>query len=193
VAKLSGLAEYFDPGLELCDVPGRGGIKRDYVVPLASAELGLWCQMVAEVSGRVHAASSAAEIQEIVDRIERELPDLGDSGRTMAQRTLGDTYLQMMADGVSHAHIQYCGNTAYAWIVGGEEAAERYWTSGGRPGEAHRPANRQERRAVGRTNTAVASGTSTQASTSGTTSRTGSSRSGRARGGRGRKSSPTGT
>jgi hypothetical protein len=188
VAKLSGLGNYFNPGLELGGVPGRDDVERDYVVPLASAELGLWCQMVAEVSGRIHAASTPDEIKDVVDRIENDLPDLDGGPLTMAQRTLGKAYDQMVADGVSHAHIQYCGATAYAWIVGGEEAAERYWTSGGRLGEAARPANRQERRAVGQTSTAAANGTNTPASTSGTRSPNRSSGSGRARRSRGRKS-----
>ena len=188
MAKLSGLSQYFTPGLELCDVPGADGVGRAYVVPLASAELGLWCQMVAEVSGRIHAASTTDEIKDVVDRIERDLPDLDGGPLTMAQRTLGGAYDQMTADGVSHQHIQFCGATAYAWIVGGEEAAERYWKSGGRPGEAAGPANRAARRAVGRTSSAAAAATNTPASTSGTRSRSGSSRNGRGRGSRGRKS-----
>ncbi|WP_433793937.1 DUF7426 family protein [Actinoplanes sp. CA-252034] len=192
MAKLSGLSRYFNPGLELGGVPGRDGAEREYVVPLASAELGLWCQQLAEVAGRIHAASTPHEIQDVVDRIEHDLPKL-DGHQTLAQRVLGTAYDQMMTDGVTHAHIQYCGHTAYAWIVGGEEAAARFWTSGGQSGEAARPANRAERRAAGRTNTAAANATNTPASTSGTRSRTRSSRSGRAKGGRGRRSSPTGT
>jgi hypothetical protein len=187
MAKLSGLADYFDPGLTL-EVPGADGVEREYVIPLASAELGLWCQMVAELAGEITKASTAEEIQAVTARID-ELPD--PDSRTMAQRTLGDAYDRMTADGVSHAHIQYCGATAYAWIVGGEEAAERYWKSGGHP-EAPRPANRQERRAAGRTSTAAAAATPRPGSTSGTRSQKTSSSSGRAKASPGRKSSPTG-
>jgi hypothetical protein len=190
VAKLTGLGQYFSPGLEL-SVPDASGTEHDYVVPLASAELGLWCQQLAEVSGRIHAASTPAEIQEIVDRIEQEMPRL-DGNKTLAQRVLGDAYDQMTADRIPHAYVQYCGNTAYAWIVGGEEAAERYWTSGGRPGEAPSPANRAERRAAGRMNTAAANETRSPGSSSGTRSRSRSSRRGRAKGTPGPTSSTTG-
>ncbi len=187
MAKLSGLSEFFRPGLELGGVPGRDEVERSYVVPLPSAELGLWCQLLAEQGGRIHSASTAEEMQEIITAIEAELPELGADAKTMAQKVLGSAYAAMMADGVDHLSIQYCGNTAYAWIVGGEEAAERYWKSGGQPGEAQRPANRQERRA-GRTNTGAANATKQPASTSGTRSPTRSSRRGRARGTRGQRS-----
>ncbi|MEU8821800.1 hypothetical protein [Actinoplanes sp. NPDC048796] len=187
MAKLGSLGEYFNPGLELT-VPDKDGVERDYVVPLASAELGLWCQLLAEQGGRIHSASTAEEMQEVIAAIEAELPELGVDAKTMAQRCLGTAYAEMMADGVSHLHIQYCGNTAYAWIVGGEEAAERYWRSGGQLGEAQRPANRQERRAAGRTNTASANGTPSPASTRTTKSRSRSSGRGRGRATRGQTS-----
>ncbi len=186
MAKLSGLSQYFDPGLTLGGVPGRDGSEREYVVPLPDAELGLWCQLLAEAGGRIHAASTEEEMQAAIGRIEA-LPELKGDDLTLAQRTLGAAYQAMMADGVSHPHIQYCGATAYAWIVGGEEAAERYWKSGGRP-EAWGPVpNRADRRA-GRTSTGAAGGTRTPASTSGTTSPSRSSGRGRARGSRGRRS-----
>jgi hypothetical protein len=188
MAKLSGLSEYFNPGLELADVPGRDDQLHSYVVPLPSAELGLWCQMMAEAAGRIHSSSTADEMQKIIDLIEEEIPDLAVDTKTMAQRVLGDTYAQMVADGVDHFHIQFCGATAYAWIVGGEEAAERYWKSGGRAGEAPGPANRQERRAAGRTSTASGNATRSRASTRTTKSPSKSPKPTKATASRGRRS-----
>lgn len=161
-ARLDDLDAYWSPGLTLT-VKGR-----EYTLPLPSAELGLWCRRLAEVTGEVHNASSEQEIQAAVARIEA-LPQLpGDL--SLPERVLGDVYQQMAADQVPDPHIQFCGQTGYIWIIGGEDAAERYWTSGGRP-EAQRPTNRQERRAqTGGNRTAGDGKTPPPASTSGTTS-----------------------
>ncbi|BAL85463.1 hypothetical protein AMIS_2430 [Actinoplanes missouriensis 431] len=192
MAKLSGLREYFNPELTLA-VPDRHGVEREYVIPPASAELGLWCQMLAEVTGRLRTATAPEELQEVFDSIENELPQLGKGIRTLEQRTLSTAYDLMVADGVLHEHIKFCGRVAYLWIVRDEDEAERYWKSGGRPGEAPGPANRAERRAAGRTNTAAAAETPKPGSSSTTRSRNGSSRNRRARGGRGQRSSNSGT
>lgn len=165
--RLHDLDVYWSPGLTLT-VKGR-----EYTLPLPSAELGLWCRRLAEVTGEVHNASSEQEIQAAVDRIE-SLPQLpGDL--SLPERVLGDVYPQMAADEVPDPYIQFAGQTGYIWIISGEEAAERYWTSGGRP-EAPRPTNRQARRAqirarTGGSRTAEADATPPPASTSGTTSR----------------------
>jgi hypothetical protein len=165
MARFDDLDRYFDPGLTLT-VRGK-----EYVLPLPPAELGLWCRRVAEAAGAVNAASTPQELEAAVGRV-HALPDLpGDL--TLPERTLGDAYRQMVADGVPDPYITFCGNTAYVWIIGGEQAAEAYWTSGGRP-EALGPGNRASRRAAertGGTSTAVASGTRPPASTSGTNTR----------------------
>ncbi|MFG2059664.1 hypothetical protein ACGFI9_37200 [Micromonospora sp. NPDC048930] len=178
-AKLGDLDEYWSPGLTLT-VKGK-----EYTVPLASAELGLWCRRIAQITGDIHGASTEAEMQAAVARIEA-LPDLpGDL--SLEERVLGPVYQQMVDDKVEDPYIQFSGQTGYIWIIAGEEAAERYWTSGGRP-EAWGPVpNRADRRA-GRTSTGAAGTTKPQASTSGTTSPTRSSGRGRARGSRGRRS-----
>ncbi|XTZ18192.1 DUF7426 family protein [Micromonospora echinospora] len=184
-AKLGDLDEYWSPGLTLT-VRGR-----EYVVPLASAELGLWCRRLAQITGDLHAASTETEMQAVVERIEA-LPQLPDGDKlSLPERVLGDVYQQMADDQVPDPYIQFCGQTAYIWIIGGEEAAERYWTSGGRP-EGRSPANRKERRAASKggssttTSTAGASTTPSPASGTGTNSR----KSGRRRGSesRGRRS-----
>lgn len=161
------LDQYFDPGLTLT-VRGK-----EYVLPLPSAELGLWCRRVAQAAGEVHAASTEDEMQAAIDRV-NALPELpGGKDVTLPERVLGDVYQQLMAAEVPDPYIQFCGQTAYIWIIGGEEAAGRYWTSGGHP-EAWSPTNRSVRRAqarAGGTNTVADGTTRTPASTSGTTSR----------------------
>jgi hypothetical protein len=168
---LTDLDRYFSPGLTLTV------LGREYTVPLASAELGLWCRRLAQITGELHAASTEAEMQAVVDRIEA-LPQLpGGDDLSLPERVLGDAYERMVNDQVPDPYIQFCAQTAYIWIIGGEEAAERFWTSGGRP-EGWGPANRRERRAAHRqggssttTSTAAASTTPSPGSGNGTSSR----------------------
>lgn len=162
---LGDLDAYFSPGLELT-VRGKG-----YTVPLASAELGLWCRTIAEATGAVSEDSSPEEMRQAVSRLER-LPQLPGE-MSLAQRLLGSAYDEMVSDQVPDVYIEFCSATAYIWIIAGEEQAQRYWESGGRP-EARRPGNRADRRAeakAGVNGTAAASGTPSPASTSGTRSR----------------------
>lgn len=164
--KLDDLDQYLNPGLILT-VKGR-----EYTVPLPSAELGLWCRRGTVAMGDINAASTDAEMQAAVDRMQ-QLPALPGEDLTMSQRMLGTAYAEMVADGVEDPYIEFCGHTAYIWIIAGEEAAARWWQSGGRP-EAQGPPNRAARRAVakaGATSTGEAGGTPSPASTSGTTSR----------------------
>jgi hypothetical protein len=161
--KLGALGEFFSPGLTLT-VPGADGTERDYVVPLVSAELGLWCRLTA-----------AGERE--------QLPELPDGDMTLTQRVLGSAYDQMRADGVADVHIEFCSETAYIWIISGEEAAELYWKSGGDPERLAR-GNRADRRAAakaGGTSTAGDGETKPPASTSGTRSRRKSRRGSRPR------------
>lgn len=181
-AKFGDLDDYWSPGLTLT-VRGK-----EYTLPLPSAELGLWCRRVAAVAGEVNAAAGTEEIQAAVQAVEA-LPELpGGRNITLQERVLGDVYQQMVGDAVPDPYIQFCGATAYLWIIAGEDAAQRYWTSGGRP-EAPGPANRAERRATGqKTRTAGAAATPSPASTSGTTTRRRSGGSGTRSGSRGRTS-----
>lgn len=180
--KFGDLDEYWSPGLTLT-VRGR-----EYVLPLPSGELGLWCRRVASVAGEVNAASTEDEVAAAVAAID-EIPEL--PGKlTLHERVLGDVYQQMLDDEVPDPYIVFCGQTAYVWILAGEERAEAFWTSGGRP-EAMRPANRQERRAqtrAGKTSTAAAAATKSRASTSGTRSPRTSRPSTAAKAARGQKS-----
>lgn len=163
MATFGELDRYLDPGL---DLTVRGTV---YTVPLPSAALGLWCQRIAQAAGAIRTAETPDEVRAAIQQIEA-LPEL-DGTMTLPERVLGDMYGQLVADKVEHPYIQFCGETAYIWIVNGEEAARRHWESGGRP-EAGGPANRKERRASTRTTgTDAASGTKQPASTSGTNSR----------------------
>ncbi len=182
MAVLGELSEYFSPGLTLT-VLGRA-----YTVPLPSAELGLWCRMVAQSAGEIHAASSAEDIEAALRRV-AELPELPESeGKTFEQLVLGSVHAAMLADHVPDPYVQFSARTAYIWILADEETAKRWWQSGGNP-EALRPGNRAERRAVTRGRSTAAAGTTkSRTSTSGTKS----PRKRAATGSRGRRSSGTG-
>jgi hypothetical protein len=165
--ELGELSEYFSPGLTLTV------LGREYVVPLPSAELGLWCRMLAQATGEIHAASTPEEIEAALRRVQ-DLPELpGTKDQTFAQRMLREAYEQMLAGKVPDPYIEFCARTAYIWLIADEETAERYWKSGGNP-EALRPAmNRAERRAAARTGgsrTDAATETRPRASTNGTNS-----------------------
>ena len=165
------------PGL-LLTIAGRA-----YSVPPPSAQVGLWCERIAATAGQVRQATTDAEMAAVAERVE-QLPTLpGDA--TFPERVLGTAYPAMVADGVDHIRLRIAAMTAFLWIVGGDEAAERFWSSGGRP-EALGPDNRADRRAS--TTTAGAPTTRQPGSTSGTSPRNTSSRGARARRSRGRKS-----
>lgn len=193
MAKLGGLREFFDAGLTLSLPVGNpdDDVEQEFTIPLASAELGAWCHLAAQAGAAMRIAlsetSTDEDMQAAVARVEA-LPQSKPGDPTMPQRTLGTAYDEMVAAGVKDAYITFAGATAFAWILGGEEHAERYWTSGGNP-KALRPTNRAERRATANTrttSTAKAGGATSPASTSGTSTRQRSRR-----GGTGRRSAGT--
>lgn len=162
--KLTDLDEYFSPGLTLTV------LGREYTVPLPSAELGLWCRRMAIATGEITQASTEAEIQAAVERV-NAVPEL-EGDLSLPERVLGETYAAMVAAKVPDPYIQYCGMTAYVWIISDEETAARWWQSGGRP-ESLARTNRATRRAATKTGgsrTAGAGKTRSAASTSGTKS-----------------------
>ncbi|MET0492920.1 MAG: hypothetical protein ABW000_07280 [Actinoplanes sp.] len=175
MATFSDLDAYFSPGLTLTVLGG------EYTLPLPSAELGLWCRRIAQSAGEVSAASTDEELEEATGRAAARveaLPVLADD-LTFEQRLLGPAYERMLADKVPDPYIQFCAQTAYIWIIAGEDAAARYWTSGGHPEKAAGPNNRAGRRAAAKTSTGAANVTPSPVSTSGTSSRRKSRRSGR--------------
>lgn len=172
--KFGDLAEYFQPGLTLTI------LGEEYEVPLPSAELGLWCRRVAELAGSVASDATADEAQEAAGRA-ADLPDLP-GNLSFTERLLGGSYQEMVDRGVPDPYVQFAAQTAYLWIVAGEDTAARFWQAGGRRPESEGPGNRAQRRAATSTSTGAATTTRPPASTSGTSSR---KRSGR-HGGRGR-------
>lgn len=161
--KFGDLVDYFDPGLTLT-VQGR-----EYVIPLPSAELGLWCRMVADMAGHVGDDASAEDAADAAGRA-AELPDLP-GNLTFTERLLGDVYKQMLTDQVPDPYVKFSAATVYIWIVAGEDTARRFWEAGGQSPEASGPANRAERRAAQRSSTGAATTTRPQGSSSGTSSR----------------------
>lgn len=174
MARLSGLDQYLDPRLTLA-LPGPDEVERDYVIPLPSSELGLWCRRIAEVAGNISATATAAELREAGERARarvESLPKLpGDA--SFDERLLGHALKQMMADGVPDPYVQFAAQVVYVWIIAGEEGAERFWKAGGRPPAEGPVPNRADRRATrhGGTSTAEAAATRKAASGSGTKSR----------------------
>ena len=140
MAKFGSLEEFFDPGFTLTV------LGREYTLPLPSAELGLWCRTLTE-SVAVYETAGEDDRGAAFERIAR-LPDL-DGDLSIWERLLGPVYQQMIDHKVPDPYIQFCAWTALLNIVHGEETAQRFWESGGRP-EALGPANRQERRAAQR-------------------------------------------
>lgn len=172
--KLGGLAQLLDPGLVLGGVPPFED--REYRVPLPSSEVGLWIRATVSAGAGVYLADTEAQIAQAAEKL-AELPEMGDGN--LSQLVLGAVYDAMVADGVSHPHVEFCTNTAVLWIVGGcgpegERLAAEYWHSGGNP-EALARGNRANRRAAvkaaGKTPTAAVTATRPRASTSGTKSR----------------------
>lgn len=180
MARLGDLTRYYDPSLTLA-APGADEIERDYKIPLASAELGLWCRAVAETIGDIRAITSPEDLEAVADRASARrdsIPPLpGSENMSFEQLLLGSAHDAMMADGVRAPHIRFCAETAWVHLIGGEAAAAAYWESGGDPNRLRpAPANRAERRAqdratTGKTSTAEASATPSPARTSGTRSR----------------------
>jgi hypothetical protein len=133
--KLGALNDYFSPGLEVT-VPGSDGKQREYTVPLASAEVGLWCRAI---------STSGGNFGDLADK----LPELKET-TSLDRLLLGTAYAEMVRDGVPDEYVQFCTRTAYIWIIAGEEAAEAFWAAGGDAEKVRRPANREDRRAMER-------------------------------------------
>ncbi len=185
--RLGELVERYDPGLDLT-VEGT-----EYRVPLASAELGLWCRTNAILAGQAVDAGGTVEAREEAAEKSLALPD----ERTFEQLMLGDAYDKMVANGVAFRNIEFSAQTAFLWHSGApEERVAEFWNAGGDP-EAMRPGNRAQKRAAKRATggrrTAAAGKTRQPGSSSGTKSRTTSARPAKkATPPRGRKSSGTG-
>ncbi len=185
--RLGELVDRYDPGLELM-VEGTA-----YTVPLASAELGLWCRTNAALAGQAYEAGGTDEAREEAAAQALALPD----GLTFEEWMLGAAHDKMVANQVAARLIDFCARTAFIWHSGADEdRVAEFWDAGGDP-EAMRPGNRAQKRAAkkatGGRRTAAAGTTRQPGSSSGTKSRTTSARPAKkATPPRGRKSSGTG-
>lgn len=152
------------PGLRL------SVLGREYTVDPVPAAVGLWCQRLVGASDRIRRAADDRErtrLEAERDRIIESIPD----GLTYSEWLIGKHLHQALVDdGVDGHRIAIITSTVMIWVTAGDDAAERFWRSGGRP-EPQGPKNRAQRRETRSGNTGAASTTSTPASGSGTTSR----------------------
>lgn len=153
------LHEVFDSSLRL----PIGG--EEWRIPSPNARDGLFIKAFMET------ALDAAAGKDVTDRW-RDLDD--DEERDLYRMALSGDVFEKMLDVLDWQQIRYCAMTAMFWIAVSEDAAQRFWASGGRP-EAPAP-NRAQRRSR---STGAAPATRKRGSTSTTSSRPTSARAGR--------------
>lgn len=119
------LDEWFDSSLKL---PIKGKV---YRIESVDAATGVWCQRLMSVAVQ---ASSGKKVSE-KDVASLDLDD--DQELDLYQRTMGDTYAEMVDDGIPWEWIKHAGTTTLLWIANGTDAAEAFWNAGGNP-EAQR-------------------------------------------------------
>jgi hypothetical protein len=127
-----------------------------YRVHDVDAETGVWVQKVMDIG---LAAYQGKDVDGAV------LDD--DEERDTYERVLGDTYEQMLADGVDWGDIKHVAVTAMIWIAFDADTAERFWETGDK-GEAAAPETPGPNRASRRASSAAARTTRSRASTNGT-------------------------
>ncbi|MFF0744216.1 hypothetical protein ACFYVL_27840 [Streptomyces sp. NPDC004111] len=129
-----------------------------YVVAAPSAEVGLRTQAL------INAAAVAADGGAVDEQV------LGDAAeRDLYRDVLGAAHDQMVADGVPWPYLKHAALTAMVWIAQDMAAAERFWNAGGDPSRL--APNRAARR-----RSDAASSTPSRGSTSGTSTRKGTTR-----------------
>lgn len=152
MAKFKDLDQYLDDQLELT-VKGK-----TYTFSPADARLGLRMQrMLAVGMGAAHGNVDEDAATEAMAGMEDE---------TFFPQIMGDTYEQLLADGVPYRALTLISSTLMLWNLQGEDEAAEFWQSGGK---APAP-NRAQRRAA-TTRTGAASTTKRRASGTGTSTR----------------------
>jgi hypothetical protein len=138
------------------DLPIRG---KTYRFPgTISAKAGLMLQRLELTAARAKGVEDAQK--QALDELDPEQPiDLN-------HEVMGDVRAEMVADGLSQAHVQHTFMTLLIWHLHGQDAAERVWERK-QPGEAPAPS-----RAARRASSGTGKSTRTPASTSGTRTRT---------------------
>lgn len=106
-----------DPVLRL---PIKG---KTYVVHDVDAATGLFVQSLMSSASMVR---SGLEI----DPTDRRLVLDDDDERDLYRRVLGDTYDELVNDGVKWRLVKRAGQATVLWIHRGEEAAEQFWNGG---------------------------------------------------------------
>lgn len=119
--------ELFDSSLKL----PIGG--KTYRVPSPTADVGLHCQLVAEIGRKQRAGLE-------VSQADLDMLTLDDEAEQQwHRRILGPALDEMVADGVGWERVKHASSTTFTWIVAGTAAAERVWAGGARA-EARPPA-----------------------------------------------------
>lgn len=115
------LDEFFDDTLRL----PIGG--KTYVIQSPDAKTGLYIQGMMSFAAQVRAGLDvdAENVQAL------QLDD--EEERGLHRRLLGDTYDEMMDDGVRWHRIQHAGQTTLFWVLRGKAFAEEYWNGAGTP------------------------------------------------------------
>jgi hypothetical protein len=116
-----------DPVLRL---PIKG---KTYVVQSPNAATGLFVQSL------MSAAQMSRSGLSVAGTPDAQLVLEDDDERHLFQRVLGDTYDQLVADGVGWHHIKRAGSATMLWIHRGEEAAELFWNGGSADPKAPTP------------------------------------------------------
>jgi len=151
------LDSFLDDYLEL-PVRGRDGETRIYRIEDPPAEDGLRIERITTLAARLAAGGKRPETPVLDDEEEKDLFRL----------CLGETYDQLLADGVKWAQFKHVALTAMFWVVSDKETAAEFWRTGQQPGKAR---NREARRAQAKQGTSgsgAGSTTQSPASTSGT-------------------------
>lgn len=137
-----------------------------YRIEDVDAETGLLIQRIMDVG--LEAAQGDGDL-DLDDELLDDAREL-----SLYEDTLGEALQAMKDNGVPWADVKRAATTAMIWVCFDEEAAEKYWMSGGTAGEAPAPetgrppsgASRGARRAssaAARTTRKRVSGTSTKA------------------------------
>ena len=119
-------------------LPIRG---RDYAFP-GSVSARVWLQLQSLLE-QMQGAARAQAAGEDYDPDEEALSDVDEAA--MMHEMLGGVQDEMVADGLTSAHIRAAFYTLIAWHLSGQEAAEAVWNAQGDVGKVAAP-NRAARR-----------------------------------------------
>lgn len=126
------LDEFFDPTLRL---PVRG---KEYVIQPVDAKTGVWVQRLFEIGARQRAG------EELDAEALSSLKLDDDQEKDAFRRVLGDTYQEILADGVGWEDLKLVGTTALIWVGTDKNTAAAFWNAGGKTPKARKaPADRQ--------------------------------------------------